>query len=136
MLEELRSIKSGKKELREFGLTIGGILVILCALVFWRGRRELWPYLLASGVLLIVLGLALPRALKPVQKAWMAVAVIIGFFVSRFILLVLFYLVLTPLGLIAKLFGKDLLDQKIDKNAKSYWRARRPGKREDCEKQY
>ena len=47
-----------------------------------------------------------------------------GFFVSRVILFVLFYVVLTPMGLIARLLGKDILDQKIDKSKKSYWQDR------------
>jgi multisubunit Na+/H+ antiporter MnhG subunit len=47
-----------------------------------------------------------------------------GFFMTRLILGVLFYLIITPIGLTAKLFGKDFIDQKINKGKKSYWNYR------------
>ena len=138
MLEDLKNIKSGKKELREFGITIGGILLVLGGLVFWRGKRELVPYLVSVGTALVISGLMLPAILKPLQKIWMGFSVIMGFFVSRIILLILFYAVLTPLGLVARLFGKDILNQKIDKSLKSYWRDRSPetNSKESYENQY
>ena len=122
MFEEFKEIKSGKKELREFGLTIGVILVILGGVAVWRGKSA-YPYLLGTGMALIVLGLIKPEILKIPQKIWMAVAVIIGFFMSRVILSVLFYAVITPIGFLTKIFGKDILDQRIDRHASSYWKA-------------
>ena len=138
MIDDLKNIKSGKKELREFGLTIGTILVFLGALVVWRGRRELAPYLFSSGGALLVLGFILPRILMPLQKIWMGFSVIMGFFVSRVILFVLFYVAITPMGLIARLFGKDLLEQRIDRTKETYWCDRETGKetRESYENQY
>ena len=125
MFEEIKDIKSGKKELREFGLTIGIILAILGAVALWRGKGS-YPYLLGTGALFIILGLTLCGILKPLQKAWMSLSVILSFFVSRIILFILFYAVLTPLGLITRLFGKDILDQRIEKARASYWHDRSP----------
>jgi hypothetical protein len=138
MFEDIKNIKSGKKELREFGLTIGVILLILGGVVFWRGRREITPYLFTTSAVFIILGLILPAVLKPIQKIWMGLALIIGFFVSRIILFVLFYAVLTPMGLITRLLGKDILDQRIDKTRASYWSDRGPaaGNKESYENQY
>ena len=71
MFEDLKNIKSTKKELREFGLTVGIILVILGAFVLWRGKeeaRDLVPYLFGIAAFLIVFGIALPGILKPLQK--------------------------------------------------------------------
>jgi len=124
MFDDLKNIKSGRKELREFGLTIGIILVVLGGLVLWRGKREFSPYLLSVGVTFITLGLTFPGILKPLQKVWMGFSVVMGFFVSRIILSVLFFLVISPIGLIARLLGKDLLDQRIDKSVGSYWKDR------------
>lgn len=121
MLEDIKNIKSGKKELREFGLTIGVILVILGALALWR-QRSTYPYLLIMGAIFVMLGLIKSGILKPLQKIWMGVAVVVGFFVSRIILFILFYAVLTPSGIITRILGKDILDQKIDKNCASYWK--------------
>ena len=137
MFEEIKDIKSTKKELREFGLTIGIILVILGGVSLWRGK-EFYPYFLGIGGLFIISGLTLSRILKPLQKIWMSFSIIVGFFASRFILLILFYTVLTPMGLLTRLFGKDILDQRIDKTRRSYWREREGGikNKESYEKQY
>lgn len=123
MFEEIKDIKSTRKELKEFGLTIGIILVILGAVALWR-EKGISAYFLGAGALLITLGFLLPGVLKPFQKIWMSFSIIIGFFVSRFILSVLFYAVLTPIGLFMRLFGKDVLDQRIDKARESYWHDR------------
>ncbi|MBN1354104.1 MAG: hypothetical protein JW994_05515 [Candidatus Omnitrophica bacterium] len=123
MLEDIKNIKSTRKELREFGLTIGIFLVILGILAVWRGKA-VYPYFLATGILFISLGLWAPPLLKPLQKIWMGFSIVIGFFVSRFILIVLFYTVITPMGLITRLMGKDILDQRIDRTRESYWHKR------------
>ncbi len=137
MFEEIKDIKSTKKELREFGLTIGIILVILGGVSLWRGKG-FYPYFLGIGGLFIISGLTLFHILKPLQKVWMSFSIIIGFFVSRFILLILFYAVLTPMGLLTRLLGKDILDQRIDKTRRSYWHEREGGikNKESYEKQY
>ena len=123
MFEEIKDIKSTRKELREFGLTIGIILVILGSVALWRGK-EIYPYLLGIGALFIILGFTLSQVLKPLQKTWMSFSIIIGFFVSRIILFILFFAVLTPIGLITRLLGKDILDQGIDRTRQSYWHDR------------
>ncbi|MCK4463958.1 MAG: hypothetical protein KAU58_06570 [Candidatus Omnitrophica bacterium] len=120
MFEEIRDIKSGKNQLREFGLTIGIILGILGAIALWRGKPICLHLLVAAGIF-IGFGLGFPKVLKPIHKIWMSFSIIIGFFVSRLILSALFYAVLTPIGLVMRIFGKDILDQRIDKNKHSYW---------------
>jgi len=137
MLEELKEIKSTKKELREFGLTIGIFFLILGGIALWRGKDIYLYFLIIAGFFLIS-GIYFYSILRPLQRVWMSLAVIMGFFMSRVILTILFYLVITPLGLIAKLFGKDILDEKIDKNAGSYWQIRGDGQKpkEAYEKQF
>jgi multisubunit Na+/H+ antiporter MnhG subunit len=121
ILSEIKNIKSGKKELREFGLTIGVIFIILAGIALWRGRG-VYIYLGSLGIIFIGFGIFLPSALKPLQKAWMAFSACIGFFMSRLVLMILFYGVMTPIGLAAKILGKDLLDERIEKDKASYWR--------------
>jgi len=136
MWDEFRDIKSGKKELREFGLTMGVILVILGGVALWRGRPT-YPYLFGCGALFAAAGLALPAALKPLQKAWMAFGIMLGFVMSRVVLAILFYAVITPIGLATKIFGMDVLDQRIDKKANTYWKDRAEVKtKESYENQY
>lgn len=136
IFDELKHIKSGKKECRDFGLTIGVILVILGGIAVWR-HKAVYPYFFESGLLLIIPGMFFPMALKPLQKIWMGAAVIIGFFMSRVILGVLFYTVITPMGLIIRTLGKDILDERIEKNRASYWIPRSGEKsKESYENQY
>jgi polyferredoxin len=120
VFEEIKNIKSGIGELRKFGITVGIVLTLLGILFLWRGR-DYYPYFFIIAVAFIFLGAAFPILLKPIQKAWMALAITIGFFVTRAILSILFYLVVTPIGLLAKLFGKDFLHTHFDKNINSYW---------------
>jgi len=123
IIKEIRDIKSSPKELREFGVTIGAVLLLIAAFAFWRGRPS-GPYFAALGIVFIGLGLVMPRALFALQKVWMALAVVMGFFMSRIILTALFFLVITPIGVIMRLLGRDLLDEKIDKNSSTYWQRR------------
>ena len=75
----------------------------------------------ASPPIFLFLGLVTPSLLKPIQKVWMSLAIVIGWFVTRVILTVLFYLVVTPIGLVAKLSGKRFLDINFDRGVDSYW---------------
>jgi hypothetical protein len=121
IINDIKNIKSGKKELREFGLVVGGVLLALGSVMIMRGK-PLAPYFMGLGFVLIPMGLAAPKALIPLQKIWMAFAVIMGFVMSRVVLTILYYMVVTPIGLIMKMLGKDILDEHIDKRSPSYWK--------------
>ena len=138
MFEELKKIKSGKKELREFGITIGIVLILITLIALFFFKKPLNIKLLVIAGFFAGFGVFFPIVLKPLQKIWMGFSIIIGFFMSRVILSMLFFLVLTPIGLIMRLFGKDILDQKLDKNADTYWHDIKDGIRpsESYEKQY
>ena len=69
----------------------------------------------------MALGVLWPRALKYVYIAWMAFAFTLGFVMSNVILTLFFFLLVTPIGLVARLFQKDFLARKLDKQAASYW---------------
>lgn len=125
IIEDIRNIRSGRKELREFGLTMGAVLMLVSGLVLWRGKGHS-VYFLISGLLFIGFGMVWPALLKPLQKAWMALSAVIGFFMSRVTLSILFYCVITPVGVMMRLFGKDVLDERISRGRPSYWRER-PG---------
>lgn len=121
--EEIKNIGSSRRDLRNFGLTVGTVLAAL-ALVFWWSGKSLYPYLLVPGAVLVFGGLFFPALLKPLQKAWMTLAVIMGWVMTRVILSALFFLVVTPMGLLARLFGKDFLSLKRKSSRESYWHLR------------
>ncbi len=137
VIEEIKEIESSPKKLREFGLLVGGVFCLLASILWWRGRGN-YPYFLLPGIALVLMGALFPHALKPLQKAWMTLAILMGWVMTRFLLSLLFYLAITPLGIFMRLTGKDLLDQHIDRKAPSYWKNRpeTPSSPGDCEKQY
>lgn len=136
-IEEIKNIKSDKKECRKFGLSVGIVLVILAVILGYFGKDS-YVYFGSIGGLLIISGVVAPVLLLPLQKIWMSLAVILGFIMTRVILFVLFYLILTPTGLIARMFGKDFLDLKIKKDQVSYWNIRETKNYEklDTERQF
>ena len=137
LIEEIKNIKSSKKDLRKFGITVGSVLVVL-AIVFYFLDRSYFIYFGAAGLVLIIMGFISPVILKPLNKVWMGLAIILGWLSSRIILIVVFYLVLTPISLIAKISGKKFLDLKYKSEKDSYWIKREIIKpdRSSYEKQY
>ena len=123
ILEEIKEIKESKKDLRKFGLTIGIALIVIAALLLIT-RKNSAMYFGAAGFILAALGLAVPQILKPLNKIWMSLSIILGWFMTRVILTILFYIAITPIGLLTKLFRKDFLELKIDKAKTSYWQKR------------
>ena len=125
LLEEIKNIKSEKKDLRNFGITFGVVLGLLGGALWWK-NKDTYSIFIILSLAFFFLGFVLPNILRPLQKAWMIMAVILGWFMTRLILSVLFYVVFTFIGVLAKLFGKQFLDMKIDESSKSYWNYRKP----------
>ena len=110
------------KGLRKFGLTTGAIVVVLFAAffpwVFDAATMPIWPWILAG--LLWVPALLMPSVLRLVYTTWMKIGHGIGWVNTRIILGVLFYILVLPMGLIMRLFGKDPMTRKLDKSVSSY----------------
>ena len=136
MIEELNSIKSRRVDLKNFGFTIGFILLIISVFLFVR-EKDLFIYFFSIGSILIILGGIAPVMLRPFYKIWMIFAVIIGWIMTRVILSVLFFLIITFIGIFTRLLGKDFLNLKTKIN-ESYWnvRNRENELNQDYEKQF
>src|SRR5215813_12727190 len=117
---DLKKLKTDAGDLRKFGLTVGGAFILLGVLLLLRHRSSYLAFC-GAGALLVAFALIWPRALKYVYVAWMALAFTLGFVMSNVILVLFFFLVVTPIGLLARLFQKDFLARKWDKQAASYW---------------
>ena len=136
MIEELLNIPSTKKDFKNFGITFGLIFLGIGTFLFFK-KLESHTYFFLIGPSFIILGFFFPSIIKPFYKAWMGLAIIIGWIMTRIILSVLFFLVMTPIGIFSRLFGKDFLNLKVSHN-KSYWnfRNRRHEVNQDYEKQF
>ncbi|MEK7630452.1 MAG: SxtJ family membrane protein [Patescibacteria group bacterium] len=137
IVEEIKSISSTTKDLRSFGLVVGGVLTALAGFSWYRGGSVV-VLLGAPGLGLMLLGFVQPRLLLPLQKLWMSLAVILGWVMTRVIIGLLFFIIVTPAGLLMRLVGKKLLEGSFDQQAKSYWerRASNARKKENYEHQF
>lgn len=132
---ELTNLDVSKKSLRKFGLLIGSVVLILGLFFHWKNNfSNSIITLYVISIVLIVSGLLLPEKLKFIYKIWMGFAFALGWIVSRFILLILFYFILTPIGIFAKIFNKQFLDLKFNDGKNSYWIEKK--KQTDYEKLY
>lgn len=121
VIAEIKKIDSSVKKLREFGLVVGGVFAALGLLFLWRGKAH-FPYFLYPGLALVVCGAVAPGILRLLQKAWMTLAVLMGWVMTRVILSVLFFLVVTPIAMILRITGKDLLDLRFPSQDASCWK--------------
>ncbi len=120
MFEEIEKIKSTKKDLKKFGYTVGSVLLLISILLKFSGKIS-FIYFGGFGALLIVFALLSPAILKPLNKLWMILAIILSWIMTRVILIILFYLALSPVSLLAKLFRKDFLNTGYKNDQSSYW---------------
>jgi hypothetical protein len=118
--EDIKQLKTGPRELRNFGWLVGGVFTTLGIVALLRHKPH-YPYYLVPGVTLALLGTLLPRALRVLYLAWMSVAFTMGFVMAHVILALFFLLVITPIGLLARICGKDFLSLKLDRTAPTYW---------------
>ena len=137
MLDEIKNIKIEKSDLRKFGITIGLIMLAIAGFLFYY-EKESFRIPINIGIALISFGIAFPTILKPIYLVWMTFAIILGWFMTRLILGLLFYFIIFPIGLASKLFGKNFLDLDDRPEKNSYWNKRNNKKERihDYEKQF
>jgi len=122
-IESLRQLKRGPRECRQFAWVIGGALLLLGAWLTWQEGRG-GPWFLAASAVVLGLGIAVPTTLRMPYLLWMTVGLALGTVMSVILLVCFFYLVLTPVGWLARLAGKDFLELKQPRQATSYWHPR------------
>jgi hypothetical protein len=121
--QELKSLPCTRRDLRNFGLLVGGVFLLLSAWFFYR-HKPAAPYLLIPGAPLFVMGLVAPMALRHVYLAWMGLALVIGMIVTTILLTVFYFIVMAPIGWIARAVGRDFMQRRFDKTATTYWSPR------------
>lgn len=97
---------------RSFGISVGVVLLLIAAILQWRGRTLGAEIAGGIGAVLLLSGLTHPPLLKYPSQAWWAMAGVLGYVNARVILTVAFLVVLTPIGLIWRAIGRDPLQRK------------------------
>jgi hypothetical protein len=110
---------------RSFGFVFAAVFLVIGALPLLAGRSVL-VWALATGAAFALVALAIPVVLAPLNRLWLKLGLLLHKVVSPIVLAILFFVVITPMGLAMRLFGKDPLRLRLDKGSKSYWIERNP----------
>ena len=117
---------------KNFGLVF---FVIFMTIALWPLLNDenirIWSVIVS--IIFLILGLFNSKILTPFNKLWMRLGIFLGAIVSPIVMGIVYFAVITPIGLIMKLFGKDVLNLKIDKNKNTYWTLKKkiPSKMKD-----
>ena len=104
---------------RSFGIVFFIVFFLIASYPLTQGGElRIWSLIIC--LIFLILGSINSKILTPLNKLWFKFGVFLGKIVSPIIMGIIFFLVVTPIGLIMRVFGKDVLNLKFDK-AKSYW---------------
>ncbi len=113
-----KEIKTGSN--KSFGIVFFVIFIIIALWPLLKDENiRVWS--LVVSIIFLTLGLLNSKILTPLNKLWMRLGILLGAIVSPIVMGVVYFGVITPIGLIMKLFGKDVLNLKLDKNKPTYW---------------
>ena len=105
---------------RSFGILFFIVFVVLSLWPLKNGDNLNFYFLIASGIFLI-LGIFNSKFLTPLNKIWIKFGEILGLIIAPIVMSLVYFVILTPVSLIVRLFGKDLLGLKFLKEKETYW---------------
>ncbi len=91
----------------------GMAMVLICLLITFFNNSKI---ALSISIVLLILNMTIPKIYMPLAKIWIGFSIIVGNVVSRILLSIIFYVLVTPVGFIRKLFGADPMQLKKWKN--------------------
>ena len=113
MISEINSEKS-------FGVVFSIVFLIIALYPITNSEDiHLWAIIISAVFLL--LAFVAPQVLELPNKLWFKFGILLGSIIAPVVMALVYFITVVPTGLIMRLLGKDLLKQKLDKNAKSYW---------------
>jgi len=115
------AIGESKNEVRNTWMGFTVIFAVFGSISLYKGRGS-YPYFYSASLFFAIFAAAAPMVLLPLYRLWIRFAMFMGWVNTRLILGLVFFLIVTPLGLAMRLMGKDVLDQRIDKTAATYWK--------------
>lgn len=110
---------------KTFGLVFAGLFLVISILPLFHGEKFRWWASVVATMFALV-ALTKPALLTKLNQLWMKLGLLLGKIVSPIALSILFYLIITPIGLMIRIKGKDPLRLKFDPNVNSYWIPRDP----------
>jgi hypothetical protein len=124
-------IKFGSNKI--FGIVFF-IFFLLIAFYPLMNNESIRFWSLIISLIFLILGLLKPRILAPLNIAWIKLGILLGKFISPIVMAIIFFLVITPIGLLMRFVGKDLLNLKFNKH-KSYW-IKKKGEKSEMKNQF
>jgi hypothetical protein len=119
---------------RKFAFPVGTAFLLLAGLLFWREKEMAFRVTLGLGTTLYVLGAVIPGQLGPVYRAWMGMALAISKVTTPIFMGVVYFVVLTPTGLLMRLFGRKPMTHSLEGDG--YWRVTAGREPSDLSRQF
>ena len=105
---------------KSFGLLF---FVVFLILGLWplKNGENLNFYFITASIIFLILGLINSKLLSPLNKSWIKLGEILGIIIAPIVMALVYFVILTPVSLIVRIFGKDLLSLKLFKEKETYW---------------
>tara|TARA_A100001037_G_C14863823_1_gene506434 strand:- start:292 stop:669 length:378 start_codon:yes stop_codon:yes gene_type:complete len=104
---------------RSFGILFFIVFLLIAIWPIFNGETfRIWALVIST--IFLILGLLNSRILTPLNKAWVKFGELLGMVIAPIVMAIIYFIIITPIGLLMRLLGKDLLNMKFNKN-KSYW---------------
>ena len=105
---------------RSFGLLF---FIVFLAFALWplTKKGEINLFLISISLIFLILGLLNSKILTPLNKSWIKLGELLGRIIAPIVMGVVYFIILTPISLLVRLFGKDLIGMKFKNNSKTYW---------------
>lgn len=124
--------KPTKGELRIFAVALAFLIGLLAAFIYQTTASiPVAATLSGVAVLLAALGLIRPRYIKPIYLAWMILFYPVRWIVSAFLIAVVYYLVIFPIGMTLRMCGYDLVGRHFEPRATTYWKEKKESRKEE-----
>jgi hypothetical protein len=110
---------------KKFGLFFSAIFVLIAVYVYLKFRVEFAVFALTISTLFAIAAFLTPQILSPLNRLWFCLGLLLGKIVSPIVLALIFFVLITPVSLVTRLFGRDELKIK-KRTVESYWVDRLP----------
>ncbi len=121
--DELDTLNQSTKQIRQFST----IMLVAFAALWYYALQNHFDWLATISILFFIFflsGFRCGSSVRFVHKYWMALAFGIGWFVSRLLLSLIYFVIVTPIGLISRMLGKKFIEAGFEKSKSSYWKKR------------